>query len=42
MIDGAGGTNTLDYNTRTAQVDITLTGTGQHDRFCWHGQRHQL
>ena len=28
MIDGAGGVNTLDYTTRTAQVDVTLTGLG--------------
>ena len=28
VVDGAGGTNTLDYNTRTAQVAVTLTGLG--------------
>ncbi len=28
VVGGAGGTNTLDYNTRTAQVGVTLTGLG--------------
>ena len=28
LVDGAGGVNTLDYNTRTSQVDVVLTDVG--------------